>query len=153
METFFGTAPRFWNTLFVWMARLIPQPILQNRDLMTKFALFSLPMVRLIDGFVGSNNGIRVDVTTKSGIIHTGLLTHRDLEKAVGDAIAAFADQLLKIETSSSSTSTGILPGIYFPEEVEEKGVVKPELKGLFREEILTSIAADAITYAITTSE
>ena len=129
------------------MARLIPQSILQNRDLMTKFALFSLPMVRLIDGFVGSNNGIRVDVTTKTGVIHTGLLTHRDLEKAVGDAIAAFADQLLKMDTSS------IQPGIYFPEEVEEKGVTNPEQKGLFREEILTSIAADAITYSITASK
>ena len=129
------------------MARLIPQSILQNRDLMTKFALFSLPMVRLIDGFVGSNNGTRVDVTTKTGVIHTGLLTHRDLEKAVGDAIAAFADQLLKMDTSS------IQPGIYFPEEVEEKGVTNPEQKGLFREEILTSIAADAITYSITASK
>lgn len=132
VETYFGTAPKFWNSLFVLMARLIPQKILQNRDLMDKFAHFSLPMVRLVDTFVGSMNGIRVDVTTKSGQVHTGLLTHDDLEKAVGDAIAAFAIQMLK---------GNVPPGVYFPETVP-KG-------NSFREDILALISSDAITYSI----
>ena len=57
VETFFGTAPPFWNTLFAVMAQVIPQSWLQNRQLMANFALFSLPMVRLIDSFVGAANG------------------------------------------------------------------------------------------------
>lgn len=57
IETFFGTAPMIWNKLFVAMARLTPQKILQNRSLMKKFAQVSLPMVRLVDRLVGSTNG------------------------------------------------------------------------------------------------
>ena len=59
VETFFGTAPPFWNTLFTVMAQVVPQSWLQNRQLMANFALFSLPMVRLIDSFVGAANGER----------------------------------------------------------------------------------------------
>ena len=130
VETFFGTAPPIWNTLFSLMG-LIPKSILQNRDLMAKFALFSLPMVYLIDKMVGSANGIRVDVTTKKGLTYTGLLTHDDLEQSVGDAICSFAVQSLKNK---------IKPGIYFPEEVEEES---------FGREILDEISRSALTYSV----
>lgn len=59
VETFFGTAPVIWNRLFTAMANLIPQAALKNVDLMNKFALFSLPMVRLVDMLVGCTNGMR----------------------------------------------------------------------------------------------
>ena len=59
VETFFGTAPVIWNRLFTAMANLIPQAALKNVDLMNKFALFSLPMVRLVDMIVGCTNGMR----------------------------------------------------------------------------------------------
>jgi hypothetical protein len=39
------------------MANLVPQSALKNVDLMNKFALFSLPMVRLVDMLVGCTNG------------------------------------------------------------------------------------------------
>lgn len=132
VETFFGTAPPFWNTLFVYMANLIPQNILQNRAIMAALARFSLPMVRLVDNYVGSRNGIRVDVTLKSGSVATALLTHEDMEKAVGDAIAAFAHQMLFSANSPP-------PGVYFPEEVPGDA---------FRKEILSEVAADAISYS-----
>ncbi len=57
IETFFGTAPAFWNSLFIMMARLTPQSILQNRSVMKSLSQISLPMVRLVDYFVGSRNG------------------------------------------------------------------------------------------------
>lgn len=57
VETFFGTAPVIWNRLFAAMANLVPQKALKNVDLMNKFALFSLPMVRLVDMLVGCTNG------------------------------------------------------------------------------------------------
>ena len=138
VETFFGTAPPFWNTLFVIMAKLIPQRVLQNRDLMATFALASLPMVRLVDAFVGRTNGIRVDVTAKDGRTFEGLLTHLDMEKAVGDAIGAFALQMLQ---------GTVPPGVFFPEEVE---AALPGGQGKqYRDDVLSYIAADAITYTV----
>ena len=110
---------------------LIPKPILQNRDLMAKFALFSLPMVYIIDQWVGSANGIRVDAITKKGDTYTGLLTHEDLEQSVGDAICSFAVQSLKGK---------VKPGVHFPEEVENTS---------FGEEILDEISKSAITYVV----
>ena len=57
INTKFGTAPPMWNTLFLFMAKLTPQKILQNRKLMSRFASFSLPMVRMVDQLVGAANG------------------------------------------------------------------------------------------------
>ena len=99
---------------------------------MGRLALLSLPMVRLVDLLVGSKNGIRIDVTTKFNETYTGLLTHRDLEKSVGDSIAAFAVEMM--------TNNEIKPGIYFPEEVQSKS---------FRENIINFVKRDAITYSI----
>jgi hypothetical protein len=125
--------------MFVWMAKLIPQRVLQRRDLMATFARFSLPAVRVVDTFVGSKNGIRVDVKAKDGRTFTGLLTHLDMEKAVGDAIGAFAVQMLQGAVST--------PGVYFPEEIEQ---ALPNGRGKqFRDEVLAYIAADAITYMV----
>jgi len=134
VETYFGTSPRFWNTLFVWMANIIPQNILKDRYLMDILGKVSLPMVRLVDSFVGSSNAIRVDVTASNGERKTGLLSHADMEKSVGDAIAAFANQLLFQEESKA-----IPPGVYFPEEV-------PSVS--FRDNILKEIATDAIVFS-----
>jgi hypothetical protein len=58
-------------------------------------------------------------------------LTLPSLLFSVGDAIAAFAAQMLK---------GTVPPGVYFPEEVPGKQ---------YREEILSDISADAIVYSI----
>ena len=128
VETYFGTAPYFWNTLFFLMANIIPQSILKNRQLMSIFAGISLPMVRLVDSLVGSSNGIRVDLLLKSGETYTSLLTHNDLEASVGDAIGAFASQILIKDRVNN--------GVFFPEEVTNV---------LFRKEILDDIRKKAL--------
>ena len=128
VETYFGTAPYFWNTLFFLMANIIPQSILKNRQLMSIFAGISLPMVRLVDSLVGSSNGIRVDLLLKSGETYTSLLTHNDLEASVGDAIGAFASQILIKDRVNN--------GVFFPEEVTNV---------LFRKEILNDIRKKAL--------
>lgn len=133
VETFFGTAPPIWNKLFVLMAQSIPKRFLQDRDLMSKFAEFSLPMVYLIDKLVGSKNGIRVDVITVGGKKYMGLLTHADLEKCVGDSIAAFTSQML-------DHGMNIPPGVHFPEEVPSAS---------FGDSILKEVSRDAISYSI----
>lgn len=75
--------------------------------------------------------GIRVDVTTHVGETLTGLMTHKDLEEIVGDAIAAFAHQMIQ----------GNVPnGVFFPEEVPG---------AQFRKDILAALKESAITYSI----
>ena len=57
-----------------------------------------------------------------------------DLEKCVGDAIAAFAYQLLLLKEEKK-----IQGGIYFPEEINNNN---------FRKNILEEISNDAIFYS-----
>lgn len=62
VKTLFGTAPSFWNQLLGLMAQL-PSSLLSNEPLMEKLAIFSLPIVRIVDYFAGATNAMRVDVT------------------------------------------------------------------------------------------
>lgn len=142
VQTFFGTAPPIWNKLFVLMANLIPQSILKDRQKMDLLGRVSLPMVRAVDLLVGSTNAIRVDIETVDGKKVTGLLSHRDMEKAVGDSIAAFVEQLdVHSQQQQQQRANGdLIPaGVYFPEEV-------PSEK--FRQNILREISEDAILYS-----
>lgn len=62
VKTLFGTAPNFWNSLLGLMAQL-PSSFLANEPLMEKLAIFSLPIVRVVDYFAGATNAMRVDVS------------------------------------------------------------------------------------------
>lgn len=62
VKTLFGTAPGFWNTLLGAMAQL-PSALLSNEPIMEKLALFSLPIVRVVDYFAGATNAMRVEVS------------------------------------------------------------------------------------------
>jgi hypothetical protein len=62
VKTLFGTAPSFWNALLGAMAQL-PSSWLSNEAVMEKLAIFSLPIVRLVDYFAGATNAMRVDVS------------------------------------------------------------------------------------------
>ena len=106
----FGTAPGFWNTLLGVMAQL-PPSLLANEELMSKLAVFSLPIVRLVDAFAGATNAMRCDVTTSKdpAIRATALYAHENLEPCVGECIAAFCAAVL--------TEGVVPPGILFPEE------------------------------------
>ena len=61
VKTLFGTAPTFWNVLLGAMAQL-PSSLLSNEPVMEKLAVFSLPIVRLVDYFAGATNAMRCDV-------------------------------------------------------------------------------------------
>ena len=112
VETRFGTAPAFWNRLFALMALVMPQPLLQNRAAMKTLAAVSLPMVRLVDMFVGKTNGIHVEVTRRDGSMVSSLLTHADLESEVGECLADFGMALLEGRGSFAHH------GVFFPEEI-----------------------------------
>mmetsp|Transcript_31504 Transcript_31504/g.35729 ORF Transcript_31504/g.35729 Transcript_31504/m.35729 type:complete len:148 (-) Transcript_31504:102-545(-) len=91
----------------------IPRSILYNRNIMQQFALFSEPIIRVVDKLVGATNAMRVDVSTKGGdddddenkkLTVTSLIVHADLEMAVGLATAAFALEVLQGKTKSDNT-------------------------------------------------
>jgi len=108
VATFFGTAPNAWNYLLKGMA-LLPKGILGNRELMNSLALFSEPLVRLVDSLVGATNVVKVDAYSLDGSRITALHGHENLEECVGIAIAGFATEILNGKTCQ--------PGIWFPEE------------------------------------
>ena len=112
VQTYFGTAPPLWNTLFALMASVVPQKILQNREWMEKLAVFSMPMIRFIDSFVGSTNSIKVTLTLKDGSQRETLMTHPDLQEAVGDALAAFVVHMLDHDKEPLPS------GVFYPEEM-----------------------------------
>jgi NAD(P)-dependent dehydrogenase (short-subunit alcohol dehydrogenase family) len=105
----FGTAPGFWNTLLGIMAQL-PPSLLANENLMTKLAVFSLPIVRVIDFFAGATNAMRCDVTSdkESSLRATAIYAHENLEPCVGECVVAFCSAIL---------SGSVAPGVWFPEE------------------------------------
>lgn len=107
VKSLFGTAPAFWNALLGLMAQL-PPSLLANEELMSKLAVFSLPIVRLVDSFAGATNAMRCDVSSPE-VKATALYAHENLEPCVGECVAAFCAAVL---------SEGVVsPGVWFPEE------------------------------------
>mmetsp|Transcript_1396 Transcript_1396/g.2553 ORF Transcript_1396/g.2553 Transcript_1396/m.2553 type:complete len:254 (+) Transcript_1396:2-763(+) len=108
----FGTDPLFWNYLFGAM-KAIPKSLLYNRDAMQAFALFSEPIIRVVDSIVGATNAMRVDAKTADNKhVVTSRIVHPDLEDCVGLATAAFALEVLKGDT--------VQPGIWYPAELPQ---------------------------------
>ena len=128
VQTNFGTAPPFWNRLFALMATLVPKKVLQDRDLMEKLALFSMPIIRLIDTFVGSKNSIKVTCTCQDGTQSGAIMVHPDLEAAVGDALAAFVVEIANLEGKT---------GVFYPEEMPKT----------YREAVLKEIKSSSVEY------
>lgn len=114
VKSLFGTAPDFWNTLLGVMAKL-PPSFLSNEDLMEKLAIFSLPIVRVVDYFAGATNAMRCVVTSTkdSSIDATMLYGHENLEPCVGECVVAFCCAVL---------SGSVKPGVSFTEEAIESG-------------------------------
>lgn len=106
----FGTAPAFWNALLGLMAQL-PSSLLANEELMSKLAIFSLPIVRLVDYFAGATNAMRCDVSSSKvpGMHATALYAHENLEPCVGECVAAFC--------AAALSESVVPPGVWFPEE------------------------------------
>jgi len=125
----FGTDPLFWNYLFGAM-KAIPRSLLYNRDAMQGFALFSEPIIRLVDKLVGATNAMRVDATARDGEVVTMRIAHPDLEQCVGLATAAFALEVLR---------GTVPPGVWFPAELPEEP----------RSNILLAAKEDAFVYEV----
>ena len=96
------------------MAQL-PPSLLANEEIMTKLAIFSLPIVRVVDYFAGATNAMRVDVTAqkKPKLRATATYAHENLEPCVGECVVAFCCAVL---------SKHVQPGVWFPEEAIEGG-------------------------------
>ena len=114
VKALFGTAPGFWNTLLGVMAQL-PPSLLANEEIMTKLALFSLPIVRIVDFFAGATNAMRCDVTSEKdpSLRATAIYAHENLEPCVGECVVAFCCAIL---------SGNGRPGVWFPEEAIKGG-------------------------------
>jgi hypothetical protein len=131
----FGTDPLPWNYLFGAM-KALPRSLLYNRDAMQNFALFSEPIIRLVDKLVGATNAMRVDVTARNKDGDEQTLTlkmaHDDLEQCVGLATAAFA---LEVANSCNGDYITVSPGVWFPVEMGRKArenVLKIAKEGAF---------------------
>ena len=126
----FGTDPLFWNYLF-YLIRAIPTPVLKNRDAMQAFALFSEPIVRIVDKLVTSTNAMREDDISSSGtVVTTAKIVHPDLESCRGLATAAFALEVLK---------GTVPPGVWYP----------AELPPVARKNILEAVREETLTYEL----
>uniref|UniRef100_A0A7S4BYK7 Uncharacterized protein n=1 Tax=Chrysotila carterae TaxID=13221 RepID=A0A7S4BYK7_CHRCT len=103
------------NYLFGGM-KALPASLLSNRAAMQNFALFSEPIIRLVDKLVGATNAMRVDATRtdETGKKRTVTLrvAHDDLEQCVGLATAAFALELFRKTVPA---------GVWYPAELQSK--------------------------------
>jgi len=111
-KSLFGTAPGFWNTLLGVMAQL-PASFLSNEELMEKLAIFSLPIVRIVDFFAGATNAMRCDITSEKepDLFLSALYAHENLEPCVGECVVAFC---------AAVASGNVRDGLWFPEEAIE---------------------------------
>lgn len=114
VKALFGTAPAFWNTLLGVMAQL-PQSLLANEPMMEKLAIFSLPIVRVVDYFAGATNAMRCDLRCEKDptLNASALYAHENLEPCVGECVVAFCAAVLTGRVDS---------GVWFPEEAVEAG-------------------------------
>lgn len=106
----FGTAPEPWNWGMVVLARLVPRSTLQNRAIVSAIAKVLDPFIRLVDGIVGEQVAMLVEVEFSDKKIAAGLFVHDKLSESVGASTAAFAYCLLAGETK---------PGVWYPEQEE----------------------------------
>ena len=114
VKALFGTAPNFWNTLLGVMAQL-PSSLLANEPVMENLAIFSLPIVRVVDYFAGATNAMRCDLScAKDKSLHgSALYAHENLEPGVGECVVAFCAAVL---------SKRVEAGVWFPEEAVDAG-------------------------------
>lgn len=138
----FGSTPGVWNTLFRAM-KALPKDLLYDRKAMQALAIVSMPVIRMVDAFVGKNNAMRVDAYRKSDNGTSKQITlrcvHSDLEDCVGQATAAFGIELLRGRMYTSMGNTTIKPGVWYP----------AELQAVARKNILNVVKKTALVWEI----
>ena len=113
----FGTYPTFWNNLFGAM-KALPTPLLADRGKMQGLAIFSMPIIRVVDALVGGTNAMRVDAYAADGTHVTRRVAHKDLEDCVGQATAAFGLEVLRGRGQEPAEAASVKPGVWFPAEL-----------------------------------
>lgn len=131
----FATAPDVWNALFGAAKAVLPEALLRNRQAMQSLAVFSDPIVRLVDKLVGSANVMIVDARDRNTKVRARHY-HEDLEAAVGIATAAFALELLQQQPD--------LRGVHWPAELD------PQVRRSILQRVLD--APGTLDYHVTTS-
>ena len=140
----FGTAPGVWNSLFAVM-KLLPRELLINRAAMQAVALFSMPVIRVVDKLVGATNAMRVDAEGKAeaGISQSKTVTlrcvHPDLEDCVGQATAAFVLEMLRGRSGTASSEQTIPAGVWYPAELQARA----------RNNILSVVRENALVWEV----
>ena len=88
----------------------LPPDLLSNEDPIGKLAIFSQPIIRVVDFFAGATNAMRCDVKTDKDPTITASLVygHENLESCVGECVTAFCCAIL---------SRVVKPGVWFAEE------------------------------------
>jgi saccharopine dehydrogenase-like NADP-dependent oxidoreductase len=118
----FGTFPSFWNGLFGAM-KLLPRSLLMDKAKMQGLAVFSMPIIRVVDALVGGTNAMRVDAFAADGTKVTVRCAHKDLEDCVGQATAAFGLELMRGRCDNASRGErgddpSVPAGVHFPAEL-----------------------------------
>lgn len=103
----FGTSPGLWNRatrLVCWLFR----PWLGNRKRVASFVALLLPLIRLVDRWVGAAIGMEVEAVDQSGKSKRLRYVHTDTLASIAAAVTAQADELLRGRIAS---------GVHWPEE------------------------------------
>jgi len=107
----FGTSPGVWNGALAACARLLPRATLRDPAAALRLAAALEPLVRAVDGLVGEQTAMRVDVEFQGGATLCARFVHKRLSLSVGFCVAAFARDLLESPAPDSPA------GVFFPEE------------------------------------
>lgn len=126
----FATAPEIWNVGFGAAKALLPQTLLADRRKMQQLAVFSEPIIRIVDRLVGSTNVMLVKASTPTQTVRA-LHHHDDLEAAVGIATAAFTIELLDRRRAPPSEKSHFTTGLCWPAELD------PEIRAAILRRIL----------------
>jgi hypothetical protein len=125
--------------------KLLPHELLINRAAMQAVALFSMPVIRVVDKLVGATNAMRVDAEGKAeaGISQSKTVTlrcvHPDLEDCVGQATAAFVLEMLRGRSGTASSEQTIPAGVWYPAELQARA----------RKNILNVVRENALVWEV----
>mmetsp|Transcript_29014 Transcript_29014/g.55656 ORF Transcript_29014/g.55656 Transcript_29014/m.55656 type:complete len:443 (-) Transcript_29014:230-1558(-) len=106
----FGTSPGVFNSAMAMMAQLAPKSLLQNESSVKPLVALAAPFVKLADPLVGEVCAMKISLQMDNGQNPTGIYVHKKLSVCVGQATAAFAQNVLE---------GGTKPGVWYPEEEE----------------------------------
>lgn len=103
----FATSPGVWNHATRWTCTLL-KPWLGHRQRVASFVRLLLPLIRVIDRFVGAAIAMDVAVESADGQIQRLRYVHASTTESIAQAVTAQAEELLLGRVAA---------GVHFPEE------------------------------------